>query len=69
MSYNFVRFEDPKADARPEKMRVGQIVVREPCMNYYRAQLKTAMRKMIREKGMAFSIHEDKEKFVIRRDK
>lgn len=69
MSYNFVKFEDPNAYATPEKMRVGQIVVREPCMNCYRAQLKTAMRKMMRDKGMAFSIHEDKEKFVIRRDK
>jgi hypothetical protein len=69
MNYNFVRFENPKSDARPEKMQVGQIVERRPCMNYYRAQLKTAMRKMIREKGMAFSIHEDEEKFVIRRDK
>jgi len=67
--YNFVKFDNPKPDARPEKMHVGQVVVREPCMNYYRGQLKTAMRKMIREKGMVFSIHEDKDKLVIRRDK
>jgi hypothetical protein len=69
--YNFVRFEGQKANenAMPDKMQVGQVVKRKYCMSYYRSQLKSIMRKMMREKGMAFSIHEDEDNFVIRRDK
>ena len=54
--------------AMPERMDVGQIVVRKPNRAYVR-HLAVRMRKAMREHGMEFSHGWDGDKYAIRRDK
>jgi len=68
--YNFVKFTGTKRKKQnpyPVSMAVGQIVARYKCSNSQRNALKSQMRRLIKV-GKSFSIHEDKDNFVIRRD-
>jgi len=58
------RFNNPM----PRRMKVGQVAIRR-CNDTYVMQLKSLMRRAMRNEGMQFSIYENKTKFVIRRDK
>jgi hypothetical protein len=66
---NFVKFEERRfSKPVPQKMGVGQVVVRE-CSATYVSQLKGQMRSGMRLKGMEFSVCEEGSRFTIRRDK
>jgi len=69
--YNFVAFTQttPKRkNPYPVSMKVGQVVERCPCSRTQRSQLKGQMRRLLKL-GYEFSIYEDRERVVIRKDK
>ena len=69
----FVKSDHPSKrklkSAVPERMSVGQIVVRQNCTEVYKYQLKRRMLKAMHELGMEFSIANNASAFAIRRDK
>jgi len=67
---NFQKFTGARKPycVRPNQMDVGQIVTRKPSRSY-KSSLKCAMRMAMRQLDMEFSIGEDGDSFVIRRDK
>lgn len=69
--FNFVKFTETnmrKKNPYPVSMAVGEIVARHKCSQQQRSALKGQMRRLIKI-GKEFSIHEDRDNFVIRRDK
>jgi hypothetical protein len=68
--FNFVKFTgvQRKHNPYPVSMAVGEIVARYKCSNSQRSALRSQMRRLIKM-GKEFSIHEDQDNFVIRRDK
>ena len=69
--YNLVAFTQNtprRKNPYPVSMKVGQIVERCPCSRTQRSQLKGQMRRLLKL-GHEFSIYEDGERFVIRKDK
>lgn len=71
--YRFKKFirkpNGGRGKPRPYRMQVGDIVERCPCREIYRTDLKNDLRRLMEINGWEFSIYEDAEKFVIRRDK
>lgn len=71
MGYNFVKFTQVpprRKNPYPVSMRVGELVDRCPCSASQRSQLKSQMNRLTRD-GQEFSVHDDNERLVIRRDK
>lgn len=68
--YRFEKFTGTirKKNPYPVSMKVGDVVERRPCSKAQRSALKSQMRRLI-QVGKEFSIHEDSECFVIRRDR
>lgn len=67
--YNWEPYTGASGKSRsPEKMHVGQIVVRNHVSKAYMIQLRRKMRAGMKS-GMEFSTASDGDKFAIRRDK
>lgn len=70
MGYKFERFVGGRQNRpRPKRMEIGQVVVRKNMDAQKIRQLKTAMRKAMREHGFEFSVAQEGRTYVIRRDR
>ena len=67
----FKKFTGAKDElrARPDRMTIGQVVIRKNIKRDYLAQLKMAMRKAMKDRHMEFSVGWDGADYAIRRDK